>query len=477
MLIVLAGMALNFAVAALEPNVASSLIASLLFLYFLVKCYQSFPAATIILLPVIVPHLAGLISINFIDFGAYMPEIGRNGFTTHAAASFAFFNALMFYASIIALDALVRRFPIRVSVMSGTWHRLNGLICIGVGAVAVLYLAIAGVFSGFPLLTETDRFVFRSQTADIVTFNLLNLKFVLAAMLGVTFASSPVWLLRVVSLAQCVALTLLYLLYGDKFFTIFCFLCFFVGPAFALHTEAANRYLKLILPFSLVFLGVLFALNVYIYSDYGNTSIDQAFVKLGERIAAQGQIWFLYVAYEESFFAFDAHTIYLNFLSIFAENGQNFNFDNNLSTFYFAMHYAPFRLLDSMIRNAGTTTFTMAYEAYTGVMLGTFGVFVVMPLTGLLFAAISYFYLRAIQRMDCMMILAPASVLTQAWFMTNQGTISVLLSLGSLKIIGALWLMGYVMRGVLFSFTSLEKKDEGYESALQNGHAKSWERL
>ena len=115
---------------------------------------------------------------------------------------------------------------------------------------------LVGYRVGFPLMTGTDRFVFRVQTADIITVNILNLKVIIAIALGMVFASTRSAMIRNVIALEAMALVVLFFLFGDKFFTVAAFAAAFAGPYFVLKPRQARRAVVLLAP-ALVAIGVV----------------------------------------------------------------------------------------------------------------------------------------------------------------------------------------------------------------------------
>jgi len=446
MAIILPAIALNMLIAVFQPTIFGSVLATLLFAALIVRLFVRTPYALVLLLPVMIPRISALVSLNMIDFGAYMPEIGRYGYVTAAAPLYAFYNAILVFIAFKLLERWRRHDP---ETSPKPWSRsalVDDFVPAGIGALLVAYLFLVGYRVGFPLMTGTDRFVFRLQTADIITVNMLNLKVIIAVALGVVFASTKNGMIRNLIALEAMAFVVLFFLFGDKFFTVAAFAAAFAGPYFVLKPAQARRAIVLLAP--LVGVGVILMLliNLYIFSGYGAGSVDAGLTNLMNRMAAQGQLWFVYVANEGEFLHLDIDMMFTNFRSIFAANTDNFDFANGLATFYFANKYSPQAFLHSMYTNAGTTTLTGAFEPYSGVMTGYAGLVVVMIVTAVLVAAICRYLYRAILTGSPGQVLAPAAILTQSLYMLNQGTIDSLLSWASFKIFAAFWLLGMMER-------------------------------
>jgi hypothetical protein len=455
MAIILPAIALNMLVAVFQPTAFGSVLATLLFAALIFRLFARTPYDLVLLLPVMIPRISSLLSLNMIDFGAHMPEIGRYGYVTAATALYAFYNAVLVWVAFMLLERWRKNDPERGAA---PWQRsaiVDDVIPVCVGAMLTAYLFLVGYRVGFPLMTGTDRFVFRVQTADIITVNILNLKVIIAIALGMVFASTRSAMIRNVIALEAMALVVLFFLFGDKFFTVAAFAAAFAGPYFVLKPRQARRAVVLLAPMVAIGVVLMLLINLYIFSGYGAGSMDAGMTRLMDRMAAQGQLWFVYVANEGALFHLDMDMMLINFKSIFASNTDNFDFANGLSTFYFANRYSPQAFLHSMYTNAGTTTLTGAFEAYSAVMTGYAGLFFVMILTGVLVAAMCRYLYRAILSGSAGQVLAPAAILAQALYMLNQGTIDSLLSWASFKIVAAFWLLGAMERLARTSLGSL----------------------
>jgi len=165
-----------------------TMIASVLFLLAVGKLFSANPGALVLLLPFVVIHFSVMVSLVAIESGhpdegderdwpcidcrslvhRLFAALSGDGCACHRCAG----NAAALKASRPARAAR----PRRLSVLSAA-----GL---AIGAFAVIYLGLAGMRTGFPLLMGADRYLFRASRASIVTLNLLILKYLLAAVLG-----------------------------------------------------------------------------------------------------------------------------------------------------------------------------------------------------------------------------------------------------------------------------------------------------
>ncbi|MFN3432735.1 MAG: hypothetical protein ACK46X_22665, partial [Candidatus Sericytochromatia bacterium] len=119
-------------------------------------------------------------------------------------------------------------------------------LCAALGVFAFLH----GLQGGFPLLAGVDRFLYRRAYSSDLVLILLDNKFLFAAMLG-AIAFTPRYrpLLKTAAMLTFLALTGLYFLFGDKFFTILAEVAFFAMPLLlARQGRLAGTLLRLAVP-------------------------------------------------------------------------------------------------------------------------------------------------------------------------------------------------------------------------------------
>src|ERR1700722_20036759 len=120
MAIILPAIALNMLVAVFQPTAFGSVLATLLFAALIFRLFARTPYDLVLLLPVMIPRISSLLSLNMIDFGAHMPEIGRYGYVTAATALYAFYNAVLVWVAFMLLERWRKNDPERGA---GPWQR------------------------------------------------------------------------------------------------------------------------------------------------------------------------------------------------------------------------------------------------------------------------------------------------------------------------------------------------------------------
>lgn len=390
-----AALAVNWWLAAMLPSSFFSVTSLVLFGWLLLAVGRVSPAGLILLLPLVITRGATLVSLLVIEAGAYMPEVNRLGEPGDASASFVAVSALFLLGAGCVFRLLERKFlayarsPLldQIVALLG-WPVV--LLCMALGASAVLH----GLQGGFPLLAGVDRFLYRREYSSGLVLILLDNKFLFAAMLGaVAFASRYQPLLKVAAVLTFVGLTGIYFLFGDKFFTILSEVAFFAMPLLlARQGRLAGTMLRLAVPAGAL-LCLAFGATLYIYSGYGRLPVDRTVTLLGERIAGQGELWFVASRDARHVTRWDANLVARNLDTLNDPAPPASAFANGVETYYFIDRYAPAKLAESFRKNQGWVQLTMGTEALALVMFGYVGVFVIMGLLGLL-VAFAALYLR-----------------------------------------------------------------------------------
>ncbi|RZL85962.1 MAG: hypothetical protein EOP66_00015 [Sphingomonas sp.] len=334
-------------------------------------------------------------SLMFIEAGAYMPEVNRLGATGDASASFVVFTAIFFlvYAYIFRIFerpflAFVRSPLIDDLVELLGWPVL--LVCMAWGAIAF----VQGAQSGFPLLQGVDRFYYRREFSSPLVLMLLDQKFLVAAILGsIAFAPRHAPLLKTVAITTLTALTALYFLFGDKFFTILTEVAFFVMPLLLRRLGRLRTTIVRLAPLAIAMLCGSLGATLYIYSGYGSLPLDRSVALIGERIAGQGELWYVASRDTRQVVAWDDTLVQRYREALSDEPPADTASAKGIETFYFIHHYAPAWLANAIRKNQGWVQFTMGTEAMALVMFGYIGVATVMVLAGGLVALLSL-YLR-----------------------------------------------------------------------------------
>jgi hypothetical protein len=266
------------------------------------------------------------------------------------------------------------------------------LVCITLGLIAF----VQGSQSGFPLLQGVDRFLYRREFGSPLVLMLLDQKFLVAAILGsIAFAPRHAPLLKAFATMTLLALTTLYFLFGDKFFTILTEVSFFLMPLLLQRLGRLRPTIMRVAPVAVAMLCGSLGATLYIYSDYGRLPVDRTIVRVGERIAGQGELWFVASRDSRRVVAWDGNLVQRYGEALSDAPPADTASAKGIETFYFIQHYAPTKLAAAFRKNEGWVQLTMGYEAMALVMFGYVGVAIAMALAGTLVALLSL-YLRRV---------------------------------------------------------------------------------
>lgn len=423
----------NFLVSLIEPSGIGSLLSTLIVTFVIYQLYRLNPISVLLLSPILFLQISVQVSLNAIEFGAFMKEMARYGELSSASSGYSVALATFVTTAVLIFNSLDKKrsnyYGLSKDNVQPQLFKIVGPLAIGAG---ISYMLIKGAITGFPLLAGFDRFQYRFNVGDPLLMNLLILKLVLGAFLGVsTLALNKDK--RWISHALFITYIGVSFLFGDKFFGIITAFLFYGAVLFTSEPENIKKYEKpfIYLLFSASTLGLAF--TYYIYSDKGQIDFWTSSEKIFERFAEQGQLW--YVHFNEGFtwvdFRYD--DIKLNVQSVFERYGQNFAYEHRIGAFFFMPKYAPYNMFMSFSRNGGIVTPTMSFEPYAMYLLGYFGALVVYSALGAIAGNILFWIYKKILSRNPFDVLLPVFILTQLTSTINTGTIHLLLGLSSIK--------------------------------------------
>ena len=435
--LLLAGLILaNLGVAVLWPHPIGTLFALVLMLLAIGRMFSIHPVALVFLAPFIILNLSVMVSLIAIESGTLMKEMGVTGHASPAGASYVIYCLIFLLAATQTFRRLQLRLQTKHPEKAASATAESALLdyaALCIGGLAALYLIAAGLRTGFPLITGTDRFQFRANTADIVTLNLLNLKFTIGAMLGVGAAwSTSRWRTSLHHLVFAAYIVVSFL-YGDKFFIVLIASCFYAMPFLVRDPRRVAGVVRQSAPWVIIMLLGVCSVTLFIYSGYGRLSLEDTLTKLATRVAGQGQLWFLAVEDAPRWIGFDTEIVSQNLGSVFANPAATYVFEHRLAAFHFVEKYSPSAMYVSFLHNGGTVTPTMVFEAYGLVAFGFVGLAVLMLLMGVIVGMLLHWLARALLSGNPINALLPAFVLSQSIAFMSQATVYSLVSLSIFK--------------------------------------------
>jgi len=440
---------INLVFDTLWPNTLSPVIALGLYFIALMQIFTAYPFAFILILPFVILHASAMFSLVTIENGADMKEVAYTGYPTAATSSYVLYALVFLIAAVLAYTYCKTRYPVDLIRAESNARRLTGIVRnapLFVVIVAILFLLAVGVKSGFPLIKGTDRFAFRRLEADPITLNLLNLKFLIAAILGSSAVFATSRFSRRLHHAVLLAYLLTSFLFGDKFFAILTSGSIYITAQLLLTSETVIvRTVAFIAPIALAAVVAVFSMTLYIYSDYGKTSLSEAFSKVADRIAGQGQLWFMAHKDTDTIVSFKSEMVAENIRALVNVPSSDYAFDHRLGPFYFVEKYYPRALYAATLHNAGWVSPTVVFEAYGLVIFGYVGLVFLMAAAGFVAGALSYYFSSALLTGNMFSILLPAYIFDATFKVMSQGTLYNIFGLSAFKAYTAFGLLQIVV--------------------------------
>lgn len=414
-----------------------SIAALFIFCWLCFMLFRLEPRGTALLLPIVTYRFSVVISLAFIEFGAEIPELGTFGRPGTHTISYVFYMAIMFGSFALFFRPMASMLaPNPNSIITRLFDRhasLLGLFVVAFAGIATLILIFQGLRTGFPLLTGTDRFLFRRMIADPITANILAFKSLICFPLGVVaFAVPAPRLIRIGAIVVFAVFLLINFLFGDKFFIIIAAALSFFAAYIFINYQTVRRHLGKFCLIAVICVSPLFALTYFIYSGGGRESVEHTVQRMGGRIAGQGELWYLQNSLGAPAFNWDADFVRRNIQAL-AMRDMNYPLRASIGPAYFSNRYAPDRIRASMQRQGGRVTYTMAMEPLGLAVLGWGGLALMMAGVGGLVAFFSGFYARAITGRSVISAFFAGYLEQLVRSMTSQGAPWVLFGFSVLK--------------------------------------------
>lgn len=415
-------------------------------------CFYMFriaPQATLLFLPVLVNRASTFVSLIMIEYGAKIPELGTIGSAGPYSTSFFVVMQITFAAYLLVFHLVAKMFRgAGPHPLQSLFFRFNGLLTAGVliaASLSFLWLVGMGLLQGFPLIIGADRFAFRAAT-DIVTLYSLNYKAIVLLALGmVTFVLPSSRAVKTYTVTLALSLSVVYFLYGDKFFTQLSAFLYFITPYLYLNYRTVQRRLSLWIAVSILPLMVASGMTWYVYSDGLETPPDQTIEKLSGRLVGQGELWYIQVKLGAPVLAWDQTFADRNIESLTVLDVNRFAVENSLGPYYFSNRYSPEDIRRSMLRKGGTVSLTSVYEPLALAVFGWGGVAIAALGAGALFALMKLYLAYAIASRS--IISAVLSIYVAQFFGTflTQGTPYTAMSVTTLKWLGVVLVIELAM--------------------------------
>lgn len=419
------------------------------FVWMIILLLTASPRAAILIVPIAVQKLSIIISLILIEYGNEMPELGTVGRPGPYSNAFVFYTAVFVFGYLGAYYLLMGRRNRPLShPLTPLFERHANFLAFSVLALVgllTLYLTARGIISGFPLLQGTDRFVYR-RYSDTLTVYILNFKFVIAFLLGVTVFATPASRpMKLVCGLNGLYLLLLYFLFADKFFTQLNAIAAFFSPYIYRNAQTIWRDMYKYSVVGVLALGLVSMVTWGIYSDFGARTTAESSKKLAGRLTGQGELWFLQASIGSPLIAFDKGIVSENINALFVKEIDLYAVQHSLGPNYFSNKYAPDDIRSSIMTNAGTTTYTAALEPLGLVAFGWIGLGVMLVLCGGVVGFYASYMAYAIETRSVMSAIFSGYLFLQLQAVLAQGSPWVLFSIYTFRWQAVIWLIEFAL--------------------------------
>lgn len=435
---VLCGIAL-FMIGLVEPSSMLALPALLLYLWALTIYFRIDARAFVLIAPLTITTASSVAALVLIEQGVKIPELGQFGSPGNYTLNFVFYDLLFMLAYLATYRALTGKTRHLVKQIS-TRLRMSAIFNVALSPMVVVMalacvaaLILLGLTRGFPLLTGTDRFVFRRSLGGGPLLYILNFKSILAFMLGFVAQISGKSRTWVFCCAIMIFTTLVYFLFGDKFFTILTALALFMTPWLYANYLQLGRRLPMIIAVMVLAAAPSCAVTWLIYSNAGRLSTFETLNKLSGRIVGQGELWYAQSRVGAPAFDWNESLVDRNIQALSEKDADFYALEASLGPNYFSDRFAPGNIALSIHHNAGSVTYTGALDPMGLVMFGWVGLGFVKIFCGFIAALITRYIAWALDNRSIISSVLSIYIFTQMLYTFRQGTPWVLFSIFSFK--------------------------------------------
>lgn len=274
------------------PSAAWAYVALVLFGSMCFGLLRTSPATFLLLVPLLALRITEFISGGAIEAGAFMVETNITGRPTGAFTRLLLIYLLFFLSATFVVEAAWPRLKVLFRDAPTRWQRQGQLIWLAlliVMGAATLYLVRLGINNGFPLISHIDRFAFLDKINSPIYSAWMTNRTVLVPFIG-ALACIPGYRLRGALLL--VWLLALSVLFGEKFTSLLMILSIFSIPVGLVHI--ANDRAIPTGAIGGISLAVVVVTVPAVLIAYGAlTNFDHAVQRYGQRVALQGQLWYV----------------------------------------------------------------------------------------------------------------------------------------------------------------------------------------
>ncbi len=368
------------------PSAAWAYGALAIYLSLVLGLLRTSPSTFLLFIPLLANRATEFISGAAIESGAYMIETTTYGQATGAFTRLLLIYILFTFTATAAVEAMWPRLRVLFKDAPARWESQAPLIwrcLLIVMSLATLYLIRLGINNGFPLFSTIDRFSYLERVDSPIYSAWMTNRLVIIPFVGALFAL-PSYRLR--SGLLVLWLLSLSIIFGEKFGSLLLILSIFGIPAGLVHIANDRR-----IPINFIagVSGAIIAITIpAVLIAYGALSnFDAAAQRYGQRVALQGQLWYVTDNRFLSATNFDDRALNAD-ISTWMKPGEQ---DATKAGTRFGLYYVmqPFtasRLLGWTMEGGGG--FIGSLYPYLLMTMGIFGLLIVSSLVALYHAAL-----------------------------------------------------------------------------------------
>ena len=392
--LIFSGLALVF------PVMIWAALALLSFLLFCALMIFGAPSAFVLMSPLLFLRATEMLSGAAIEAGSYITELIRYGEATGAFNRLFAFYAFLFTSSALVIERAARRhrdaFLTLQDRLDDLW--LAPFILFGVYMLHGLVLLV-GVRHGFPFLEGIDRFDYRLSVDSRLLTSYLGNRFILILVLAL-LALSRRW--RIWALFGIFSVFATSILFAEKFTALSQMIIMsFIPLGLVTVARDSNLPASVMIKFPLAIITFTLPIVLFVYGDGQVTT--ESFRKLGERIALQGELWWIADRNHMEFFHFEPQALAADVGTWLVTSAQNPDHAGQRFGLYYVMaHYAPSEIAFSAASKGIGYIFSLF--PYLLMTTGVLGLLVFGAVIHLLYALVLCWIMEALARADLILL-------------------------------------------------------------------------
>ncbi|MBB5726264.1 hypothetical protein FHS97_002200 [Sphingomonas endophytica] len=278
--------------AVVAPSAAWAYGALALFASMCFGLLRTSPATFLLFVPLLALRITEFMSGGAIESGAYMIETMITGTATGAFTRLLLIYLLFFLTATFVVEASWPRLKVLFREAPARWEPQGRLIAMALMVVMTfgsLYLIRLGINNGFPLISHIDRFQYLERVDSPIYSAWMSNRLVMVPFMGVLFAVPRYRLQGGLLLVWLLATSILF---GEKFTSLLMILSIFSIPAGLAHI-ANDRPIPTGIIGGVALAVVVVTVPAVLIAYGALNDFDGAAKRYGERVALQGQLWYV----------------------------------------------------------------------------------------------------------------------------------------------------------------------------------------